>query len=150
MHRNPTRPMSPFLTIWKWGPHMLVSILHRVTGTGLATLGAALFVWWLVALAGGPEAYAGFAAWVGSFTGAGFTAEKSAGEWIKYLFWAAIGIGLAWALFQHMLSGIRHLVMDLGAGYELRTNRFWAVMTVVGALLLTALAWSAIILGRMA
>ena len=39
MHRNPDRPMSPHLTIWKWGPHMLVSILHRVTGTGLAIVG---------------------------------------------------------------------------------------------------------------
>jgi succinate dehydrogenase / fumarate reductase, cytochrome b subunit len=150
MHRNPSRPMSPHLTIWKWGPHMAVSILHRVTGTGLATLGAALFVWWLVALASGPEAYAGFAAWIGALAGAGFTVEKDAWEWIKYAFWAAIGIGLTWAFFQHMLSGIRHFVMDIGAGYELRTNRLWAVMTLVGALLLTALAWGAMILGRMA
>ena len=142
--------MSPHLTIWKWGPHMAVSILHRVTGVGLATLGAALFVWWLVALAGGPEAYAGFTAWLGAFTGAGFAAEKSVWEWVKYLFWAAIGVGLTWALFQHMLSGIRHFVMDIGAGYELRANRMWAVIVIVGALLLTALAWGAMILGRMA
>lgn len=150
MHRNPSRPMSPHLTIWKWGPHMAVSILHRVTGTGLATLGAALFVWWLVALAGGAEAYAGFTAWLGSFTGTGFTVEKSAWEWVKYLFWAAIGVGLTWALIQHMLSGIRHFVMDIGAGYELRANRMWAVIVIVGALLLTALVWGAMILGRMA
>ena len=49
MHRNPSRPLAPHLTIWRWGPHMLVSILHRVTGAGLATLGGGLFVWWLVA-----------------------------------------------------------------------------------------------------
>ena len=47
MHRNPTRPLSPHLTIWKWGPHMLVSILHRITGAGLAIVGGAAFVWWL-------------------------------------------------------------------------------------------------------
>lgn len=150
MHRNPSRPMSPHLTIWKWGPHMLVSILHRVTGVGLATLGAGLFVWWLVAVAGGAEAYGQFQAWLGSLTGAGFTAEKSAWEWVKYLFWAAIGIGLTWALFQHILSGVRHFVMDIGAGYALRANRIWALMTIAGALLLTALAWGLIVFGRMA
>jgi len=131
MHRNPSRPMSPHLTIWKWGPHMLVSILHRITGTGLATLGAGLFVWWLVALAGGPEAYAAFSAWLGSFTGVGFSVCRTG------------------ALFQHMLSGLRHFVMDVGAGYELRTNRRWAIATIVGALLLTLIAWGLIVWGRM-
>jgi succinate dehydrogenase / fumarate reductase cytochrome b subunit len=55
MHRNPARPMSPHLTVWKWGPHMLVSILHRVTGAGLAVVGCAILAWWLVALASGAE-----------------------------------------------------------------------------------------------
>ena len=52
-HRNPSRPLSPHLTIWRWGPHMLVSILHRVTGAGLAVLGLGLLTWWLVAAASG-------------------------------------------------------------------------------------------------
>jgi succinate dehydrogenase / fumarate reductase cytochrome b subunit len=52
-----------------------------------------------------------------------------------------IGIGLSWALFQHALSGIRHLVMDIGAGYELSTNKFWANMTMLGSVVLTALLW---------
>ena len=60
MHRNPSRPLSPHLSIWRWGPGMLVSILHRVTGTGLATLGALAFTWWLAAAASGPEAYESF------------------------------------------------------------------------------------------
>lgn len=130
MHRNPSRPMSPHLGIWKWGPHMLVSILHRVTGAGLATVGAAIFVWWLAAAASGPEAYAGFTGW-------------AAWPWAL-----VVWIGLTWAFFQHMLSGIRHLVMDIGAGYELSANKFWAVMTIVGSLLLTLLAWAYILFGR--
>lgn len=130
MHRNPSRPMSPHLGIWKWGPHMLVSILHRVTGAGLATVGAAIFVWWLAAAANGPEAYAGFTGW--------------ATHWLGI----AVAVGLTWAFFQHMLSGIRHLVMDIGAGYELSANKFWAVMTIVGSLLLTLLAWAYILFGR--
>ena len=39
------RPLSPHLSIWKWGPHMLVSILHRVTGSGMATVGLAVLLW---------------------------------------------------------------------------------------------------------
>jgi len=123
MHRNPNRPLSPHLTVWRWGPHMLVSILHRVTGSGLATVGAAAFVWWLVAAASGAEAYQSFAGWATSWIG------------------IAIGVGLTWAFFQHMLSGIRHFVMDIGAGYALDTNKFWATMTLAGSLVLTSLFW---------
>ena len=123
MHRNPSRPLSPHLTIWRWGPHMLVSILHRITGTGLAIFGAAALVWWLLAVAGGPEAYASFADW--------------ADEWYFLVIW----VGLSWAFFQHLLSGLRHFVMDIGAGYELGTNKFWATMTLAGSILLTALFW---------
>ena len=36
-------------------------------------------------------------------------------------------VGLTWAFFQHMLSGLRHFVLDMGAGYELKTNRFWSI-----------------------
>ena len=101
MTRNPTRPMAPHLTVWKWGPHMLVSILHRVTGVGLAVLGAGLFTWWLAAAASGAEAYAAFAGW-------------ATWKW-SLIVW----IGLTWALVQHLLSGLRHFVLDVGAGYEL-------------------------------
>lgn len=130
MTRNPDRPLSPHLTIWKWGPHMLVSILHRMTGTGLALVGGAVLVWWLLAAAAGPEAYADFAGW--------------ATHWSGFV----VAVGLTWALYQHTLSGLRHLVMDVGAGYELSTNKFWANMTVLGAVLLTALTWAWIVYGR--
>jgi succinate dehydrogenase / fumarate reductase cytochrome b subunit len=56
-----------------------------------------------------------------------------------------IGIGLSWALFQHALSGIRHLVMDIGAGFELSANKFWANMTMLGAAMLTILLWAYIL-----
>ena len=130
MHRNPSRPLSPHLTIWKWGPHMLVSILHRVTGAGLAVVGAAALVWWLVAAASGEEAYESFAGWATSWPG------------------IVIGVGLSWAFFQHTLSGLRHLVMDIGAGFEIERNKFWAVMTLAGALLLTAALWAYIVMVR--
>ena len=127
MHRNPSRPLSPHLTIWKWGPHMLVSILHRVTGGGLTVVGSIALVWWLVAAASSAEAYATFTSWATSWIG------------------IVIGVGLSWAFFQHTVSGLRHLVMDIGAGFELRANKFWANMTMVISLLLTALFWFLIV-----
>jgi len=132
MTRNPSRPLSPHLTIWKWGPHMAVSILHRITGAGLALVGGAVFVWWLYAAAQGVESYAYFAGWA---------------TWK----WALIvWIGLSWAFFQHLLSGLRHFVMDVGAGYALPVNKFWAWATIILALLLTALLWAYILYWRLA
>ena len=123
MHRDPSRPLSPHLTIWRWGPHMLVSIIHRMTGVGLAIVGGAMLVWWLLAIAGGQEAYTRFADW--------------ADEWYFIIVW----VGLSWAFVQHTLSGLRHFVMDVGAGYELRTNKLWATMTLAASILLTAFFW---------
>lgn len=132
MNRNPDRPMSPHLSVYKWGPHMLVSILHRVTGAGVAVVGGGLLVWWLLAAAEGSDAYATFTSWA---------------SWP----WALIvWVPLSWALFQHTLSGLRHLVMDLGAGYELNVNKMWATATLVGSVLLTAALWAWILLGRTA
>jgi succinate dehydrogenase / fumarate reductase, cytochrome b subunit len=123
MSSTPTRPLSPHLTIWKWGPHMLVSILHRITGSGLTVLGLAALAWWLLAIAGGQVAYDKFAKIAGHPAG------------------LVVLAGLSWAFWQHLFSGMRHLVLDTGAGYELRTNRFWAVMTLAASLLATAVTW---------
>lgn len=123
MARTSSRPLSPHLTIWKWGPHMAVSIMHRVTGNGLATVGALGLVWWLMAAAMGPDAYATFVACATSPIG--------------YL----VMIGLSWFFFQHMVSGLRHFVLDIGAGYELKTNKSWSLATFVIAALLTILFW---------
>lgn len=127
MHRNPNRPLSPHLTVWKWGPHMAVSILHRITGGALALAGAAAFVWWLTALASGPAAYESFTGWATHWTG------------------IVLGVGLSWALIQHTLSGIRHFVLDIGAGYELSTNKKWSVAVLVLGVLLTAALWAFIL-----
>lgn len=127
--RNPARPLSPHLQIWRWGPHMLVSILHRATGSGMATVGTALLVWFLAAIAGGAESYATFRDV--------FTTDSGNLNIIGYV----IGIGLTACLFQHMMTGIRHLVLDLGAGFELKTNKRYAVLTMVASVTLTVLFW---------
>ena len=117
------RPLSPHLQIWKWGPHMFTSILHRVTGDGMALVGLAVLLWWLGAMASGPEAYETFAGVMTSPIG--------------YI----VLIGLTWAFFNHLASGLRHFVLDIGAGYELDTNKTWAIGTTVIGVVLTIGFW---------
>jgi succinate dehydrogenase / fumarate reductase cytochrome b subunit len=124
MARNPDRPLSPHLSIWKWGPGMAVSIVHRVTGNGLAFVGLGVFTWWLWALADGQASYDKFSAAAATPLG------------------LVVLVGLTWAFWQHLLSGIRHLVLDTGAGFERRINKLFSVLTFATALFLTALTWA--------
>lgn len=133
MARNPGRPLSPHLTIWRWGPHMLVSILHRATGTALAIAGGILFVWWLTALAGGAGSYARFVDLM--------TSDRS-GK--LNLLPAIVLIGLTWSFLQHLCSGVRHLLLDTGAGYELNVNKKGATATLVISTSLTVAIWGGI------
>jgi succinate dehydrogenase / fumarate reductase, cytochrome b subunit len=105
---------------------MLVSILHRATGIALSVAGLAILTWWLMALTLGPDAYATF--------------SKAEHGPIGLI----VLVGLTWSFFQHMLSGIRHLVMDSGAAFELDTNKASAIMTIIGSIVLTAFFWAEI------
>jgi succinate dehydrogenase / fumarate reductase cytochrome b subunit len=103
---------------------MVVSILHRATGIALSIAGLAVLTWWLMALAKGPDAYATF--------------EKASHHPLGLV----VLIGLTWSFFQHLLSGIRHLSMDTGAAFDLGVNKTFAVLTIVGSVVLTALLWA--------
>lgn len=103
---------------------MIVSILHRATGIALSIAGLAILTWWLLAMSKGVDAYALF--------------EKAASSPIGLI----ILVGLTWSFFQHLLSGIRHLVTDTGASFELGVNKASAVLTIVGSILLTVLFWA--------
>ncbi len=120
------RPLSPHLSIWKWGPHMLVSILHRVAGDGMALVGLPVLLWWLGALASGPDAYATF--------------QEYATSWYGMV----VLVGLSWSFFNHMCSGLRHFILDMGAGFELDTNRNWSIGSIAAAVALTVAFWAAI------
>jgi len=136
MARNNGRPLSPHLTIWKWGPHMLVSILHRATGTANAIGGGVLLVWWLLALASGEAGYNRFVDLM--------TSDASGKlNWLP----ALVLIGLTWTFLQHLCSGVRHLLLDTGAGYELKANKTGALGTLVLSILLTLLIWGFIYSG---
>ena len=102
---------------------MAASIIHRVTGAGLSILGLAVLTWWLTALAGGSDAYDAFTRAATSIYG------------------RIVLIGLTWAFFQHLLSGMRHLGMDTGQGFELGTSKASAILSFVLSIVLTAALW---------
>jgi succinate dehydrogenase / fumarate reductase cytochrome b subunit len=102
---------------------MVVSILHRATGIALSVAGLAILTWWLFAMSTGADAYDSFAKAASSPPG------------------LIVLVGLTWSFFQHLLSGIRHLVMDTGAAFELGINKTFAILTIVGSVLLTAAVW---------
>lgn len=128
MAKAANRPLSPHLSIWKWGPAMAVSILHRVSGNGLAVAGLLVLLWFLGAIAGGPESYVSF--------------MRHADTWYGMI----VLIGISWAFFNHLSSGIRHLVLDAGAGFEVERNNSWSIISILVGVLLTAAFWAAILL----
>lgn len=134
MAHNPNRPVSPHLGIYKWGPHMAVSIFHRATGFVLATAGMLTLLWWLYAIATGPEAYAAFQSYVVS-AGEGATGLHVAANW----FFRLLALGVTWSFFQHFFSGIRHLLMDMGGGFELTTNKTWSLLVFVASVTATGI-----------
>lgn len=111
-----TRPLSPHLSAYKFRITSTLSILHRMTGVALS-LGGLLFVWWLIAVASGPDAYAQFAAVVGSIVG------------------KLVIAGFVFAFFYHLCNGIRHLFWDAGKGFEMSEARAsgWTVVAVSAA-----------------
>ena len=124
---------------------MLVSILHRISGDGLAFVGLPVLLWWLYAIASGPAAYETFTSWMWADLGSldwGWPAL--AFSFVK-AFLKVVLIGLSWAFFNHLCSGLRHAVLDMGAGYEVDTNNRWSTMTTLGGIVLTAAFWAALL-----
>ena len=116
------RPLSPHLTVYRPIPTMVVSILHRVMGAALY-FGTIIFVWWLVAAASGEEYFD--------------AANSILATWPAQL----ILFGFTWALFQHMLGGIKHLFWDVGYGFDKQLSAKIAWATLIGSVLLTCLVW---------
>jgi succinate dehydrogenase / fumarate reductase cytochrome b subunit len=113
------RPLSPHLGVYKFMYTMSLSILHRITGCA-AAVGFLLFVWWLMALASGPDAYA------------------SAMHSLSSPFAKLLLVGFTFSFVYHFCNGIRHLVWDTGRGLERAQARRSGAVVIVSALLLTA------------
>jgi succinate dehydrogenase / fumarate reductase cytochrome b subunit len=114
------RPLSPHLGVYKFMYTMSLSIMHRITGVA-ATCGFLALVWWLMALATGPDAYARAMRYLGM-------------PLAKLLL-----LGFAFSFVYHFCNGIRHLVWDTGHGLERAQARRSAVVVIVCTLLLTGI-----------
>jgi succinate dehydrogenase / fumarate reductase cytochrome b subunit len=123
------RPLSPFVTIFRWPITMATSIVHRMTGVGLAG-GLIVVTWWLVAVSTGPEAYNFFID----------TVETTLGQLVLF--------GFAWALAFHAVNGIRHLAWDLGYGFALRTANITGIVVFVLSLALAVGAFALVYTGH--
>ena len=121
-----SRPLSPFLFppfgTYRWQITAAMSILHRVTGVALG-LGTLMLTWWLLALLGAPSDFD--------------AVQEFFGSWIGRL----LLLGWTWALFYHLLNGIRHLIWDTGHGLDLQSvyRGGWTVIAL--SIVLTLAAW---------
>ena len=123
------RPLSPHISIYRPQWTSVTSILTRITGNALI-VGAVLVVWWLLAASIGPGAFA--------------TADGVLRSWLGDL----VLLGSLWALWYHLLAGVRHLVWSTGRMLEIHTaERFGQVITalsfVLTALTVAILWWMA-------
>jgi succinate dehydrogenase / fumarate reductase, cytochrome b subunit len=134
MVQKAARPLSPHLGVYRWSPQMAISIFHRATGFIMATAGLMTLLWWLSAIGGGAESYATFQKYV-VVAGEQATTVQTVSNW----FFRLLALAVTFSFFQHMCSGLRHLVLDIGAGYDLKTNRTWALAAFGGAIFATAL-----------
>jgi succinate dehydrogenase / fumarate reductase, cytochrome b subunit len=121
-HTVKNRPLSPHLQIYRPIPTMIASIMHRITG-GALYFGTVLVAWWLVALASGPDHFA--------------TVNWFFGTWIGML----VLFGYTWVIIHHMLGGMRHLMWDLGRGFEKHFSTRLAKAQFVASPVITVVIW---------
>ena len=117
------RPLSPHLSIYRPLINMVMSILHRLTGAALY-FGTLLLATWLIAAAMGERPFA----LVNAFFG------HPIGKLVLF--------GYTWALAQHMLGGMRHLIWDTGRGLQIWQVNVLSWLTIIGSIGLTLAIWA--------
>ena len=115
-------PLSPHLQIYRWHLSMILSITHRIIGVA-NSVAMILICLWTISLLFGEENY----------------------EIIKILFQSFFGklliTSLSWSFSFHILSEIRHLIWDLGYGFDLKISKITGIITIIGSLVLTVLIY---------
>ena len=117
--KNPT---SPHLQIYRWEISSLLSITHRISGV-INLLAVILIFFWLIVLSFGESNYELFLLIINSFFG-------------KFIL-----IGFTWSMSFHLLSGLRHLIWDLGYGFEIQTANISGIIVIISSLALTIIFW---------
>ena len=119
-------PLSPHIQIYRWHISSLVSISHRIAGI-LNILAITLICLWIFSLLLGENNY--------EFTKL----------FLKSFFGKFLAVGITWSFCFQILSEIRHLIMDLGYGFELKTSKISGLVVIFGSFVLTILIY---LLGR--
>jgi succinate dehydrogenase / fumarate reductase cytochrome b subunit len=119
---EPTRPLSPHLSVYRWPLTMTLSILHRVSGIALSA-GFAAFALWLIVAGSDEDSYIRFLALINSLPGRAMLAAWS------------------FAYFFHLANGVRHLFWDAGYGFEKTQANASAWAVIVLTVLLTLGYW---------
>ena len=115
-------PISPHLQIYRWHISSLLSITHRIAGVvNLLTL--ILMFFWLLTFSLGESNYELFLLVINSFFG-------------KFIL-----IGFTWSMSFHIFSGIRHLVWDMGYGFEIKTANITGILVILSSLFTTIIFW---------
>lgn len=112
------RPLSPHLMIYRPQLTSMTSIFVRLTGNALI-VAALMIVWWFVAAASGPDAFA---------TADGFL-RSWFGDLVLFL--------STWAIWYHLLGGLRHLIWDMGYGLEVEKAETMGLIMIIASVLLT-------------
>jgi succinate dehydrogenase cytochrome b subunit len=121
--KPPARPLSPHLGVYRFTLTMAMSIVHRITGVGLY-LGVLMLTWFLLAASLDASAFAVFSGFIQSILG------------------RLILLGFTWALFHHLLGGIRHFIWDAGYGLDAPEREWLAQGTLIGGVVLTLIVWA--------
>lgn len=112
------RPLSPHLQIYRPQLTSMTSIFVRITGNAVI-VAALMIVWWFVAAASGPDAFA---------TADGFL-RSWFGDLVLFL--------STWAIWYHLLGGLRHLIWDMGYGLEVEKAETMGLIMIIASVLLT-------------
>ena len=116
-------PLSPHLQIYRWHISSLVSISHRITGI-INIIAITIICFWASSLLLGENNYEAINSFLNSFIG-------------KFII-----LGITWSFLFQILSEIRHLIMDLGYGFEIQTTKITGLIVIFGSIIFTVISVS--------
>ena len=116
------KPLSPHIQIYRWHISSLVSITHRITGIINFFVISLIFLWFVFIFFG-----------------------ESNYQIIQTILETLVGkfiiLAITWSFSFQMLSEIRHLIMDLGYGFELQATRISGLLIIFGSIFLTIIIY---------
>ena len=115
-------PLSPHIQIYRWHVSSLVSISHRITGI-INIVVITLICIWVSLLPLGESNYKIISSFLSSFMG-------------KFII-----LGITWSFLFQTLSEIRHLIMDMGYGFEIKTTKITGLLVIFGSVILTVICY---------